>query len=331
MNITGCMIVDGTRTTLLLSLVSELFEISLTGRKIRSCMERDVWKSAFYSIFIFCYLLENRLRDKREIISHSSRNSSVVLFSMAVSILYVLTIICPTYAQTDALSTGKAKYFVALMRADFHSQNDLVEIYSSYLNNDDIALSHPNEENLGNTMQLPGKHGVQYFSLSEIMRNVDSLKARGVDIVSYDLEKENASSQELKDPVASVKTASEAVHKDNMKFMVSHSMMLTADFGTQFAPFVDIYNIQAQSLQSRPNEYNDFVEQTVRELRSVNPEISITVQVSTARGSLEGMKESIALVIDIVDGTSSWYTDDREGLNRLSNFVKWFDNNYRKE
>jgi hypothetical protein len=288
-------------------------------------------KSAFYSIFIFCYLLENSLRDKREIINYSSRNSSVVLFSMVVSILWVLIPICPTYAQTDALSTGKSKFFVALMRADFHSQNDLVEIYSSYLNNDDIALSHPNEENLGNTMQLPGIHGVQYFSLSKIMLNVDSLKARGVDIVSYDLEKENASSQELKDPVASVKTASEAVHKNNMKFMISPSMMLTADFGTQFAPFVDIYNIQAQSLQSRPNEYNDFVEQTVRELRSVNPEISITAQVSTARGSLEGMKESIALVIDIVDGTSSWYTDDREGLNRLSSFVKWFDNNYRKE
>jgi hypothetical protein len=262
-------------------------------------------------------------------IEYSSMNSPVVFFPMAVSILSILVLTCHTYAQTDVPLADKAKYFVALMRSDFHSQSDLVELYSSNLNNDDIALSHPNEGNLENTIQLPGKHGVQYFKLSEIMLNVNSLKARGVDIVSYDLEKENASSQELKDPVASVRTASETVRKNNMLFMLSPSMMITADFGTQFAPFVDIYNIQAQSLQSRPNEYNDFVEHTVRELRSANPEISISVQVSTARGSLEGMKESIALVIDIVDGASSWYTDDHQGLNRLSSFVEWFNDNYR--
>jgi hypothetical protein len=248
---------------------------------------------------------------------------------MTLFIFCALSFCCHTYAQPDVVSTGKTKYFVAIMRADYNDQDDLLETYRSYLDDGDIALSHPHEENLDNTMQLPGQHGVQYFSLSEIRLNVSSLRAQGVDIVSYDLEKENASYHELKDPVASVRAASELVHRNNMKFMVSPSMMLTADFGTQFAPFVDIYNIQAQSLQSRPDEYNDFVEQTVRDLRLANPEISISAQVSTARGSLEGMKKSIASVIDIVDGTSSWYTDDRQGLNRLNSFLKWFNDNYR--
>jgi hypothetical protein len=293
-------------------------------------METNETSSYSYLILIFCYVIECGL-DKEKVIKHSIRNNSFVFISLAISIPGALSLSCQTYAQTDELPAGKAKFFVAIMRADHSNQHGLIDLYGSYLNDDDIALSHPNEENLQNTMQLPGKHGVQYFLLSEIMLNVTSLKAQGVDIVSYDLEKENASYNELKDPVASVKAASEVVHKNNMKFMISPSIKLTADFGTQFAPFVDIYNIQAQSLQSRPNEYNNFVEQTVRELRSANPEISISVQVSTARGSLEGMKKSIMSVIDIVDGTSSWYTDDRTGLNKLGGFVKWFDNKYRQE
>jgi hypothetical protein len=294
-------------------------------------MGRNITSSAFHLILLFCLLPVNGLAVQEKIKQYSRRKNPVVFLPMTVLIFCALSFCCHTYSQPDVVSAGKTKYFVAIMRADYNNQDDLVEMYSPYLNDGDIALSHPHKENLENTLQLPGSHGVQYFSLSEIRLNVDSLKAQGVDIVSYDLEKQNASYQELKDPVSSVRAASEVVHENNMKFMISPSMKITADFGTQFAPFVDIYNIQAQSLQSRPNEYNDFVEQTVRELRSANPEISISVQVSTARGSLEGMKKSIALVIDTVDGTSSWYTNDRKGLDRLSSFVKWFNDNYRQE
>ena len=308
-------------------------KIRLTIRRIKSIFEKDTTSFASYLILGLFYLIKYELKVKAKIAKHSSRNNSLVSFSFAVSILYAIILNCDVYAQidNDKLSEDEDKFFVAKMRADYDNQYELVELYSTYWNEGDIALSHPNEENLEYTMQLPGQHGVQYFSVSEIRSNVATLKAEGVDIVSYDLEKEYSSNSDLKDPVASVKTASEIVHQYNMKFMITPSIMLTADFGAQFAPFVDIYNIQAQSLQSRPNEYNNFVEQTVRELRSANPEISISAQVSTARGSLENMKKSIASVIDIVDGTSSWYTDDRKGLNKLSGFIKWFNDKYRQE
>ncbi|HEU4446341.1 MAG TPA: hypothetical protein VFR94_16840 [Nitrososphaeraceae archaeon] len=287
---------------------------------------------------IICYLIpyrfRNKSRDKNKIIKYSTGNNSLVFLSIAASILYAISIIYTVSAQTDdemSPADDKNKYFVAKMRADYDDQDELVKLYSSHWNDGDIALSHPNEENLEYTMQLPGEHGVQYFSLSEIKSNVASLKAKGVDIVSLDLEKEYSSNLDLEDPVASVKAASEIVHKYDMKFMISPSIMLTADFGTQFAPFVDIYNIQAQSLQSRPNEFNDFVKEIARDLRSANPEISISTQVSTARGSLDNMKRSISSVVDIVDGISSWFTDDRNGLNKLNGFIRWFNNEYRQE
>jgi hypothetical protein len=284
--------------------------------------------------YLIPYILRKKCRDKDKIIKYPSENTPLIFFSIAASILYAICFTYTVSAQTDddvPLPDDKNKYFVAKMRADYDDQDELVKIYSSHWNDGDIALSHPNEENLDYTMQLPGEHGVQYFSLSEITTNVASLKAKGVDIISLDLEKQYSSNLDLEDPVASVKVASENVHRYNMKFMISPSIMLTSEYGSQFAPFVDLYNIQAQSLQTRPNEFNDFVEEVVRELRSANPDISISAQVSTARGSLESMKRSISSVVDIVDGISSWFTDDRVGLVKLNGFIKWFNNEYRQE
>ncbi len=234
-----------------------------------------------------------------------------------------------TSSFTTVISADIEKYFVAIMRANHDNQQTLIETYKPYVNSEDKILSHPNDENLQYTMQLPGKHGVQYFSLDEIRSNVASLKAQGVDIISYDLEKEYSPNSDLQNPLASVKAASEVVHQNKMKFMITPSINLTTHYGTQFAPFVDMYNIQAQSLQSKPYEYRYYVDQIVKELRLANPEMAISVQVSTTRGTLESMKKSFWLVADIVDGTSSWYSNDLGGLNKIRSFIEWFNHKYR--
>ena len=232
--------------------------------------------------------------------------------------------------QVPQTETNERKYFIAIMRTNHDIQDDLLSLYIPYLDNDDKILSHPNEQNLQHTMQLPGEHGVQYFSLSEIRSKVATLKKLGVDIVSYDLEKEGSPARDLSDPVTSVKLASDAVHRNGLKFMVAPSRELTSLYGDQFAKFVDIYDVQAQSLQSKPNEYKDYVEQIVKKLRSSNPEISISAQVSTERGSLDSMRNSISLVAESVDGVTSWYSGDQKALGKLKSFVKWFSDKYKK-
>jgi hypothetical protein len=79
----------------------------------------------------------------------------------------------------------------------------------------------------------------------------------------------------LIDPVKSVKLASDVVHRNGLKFMLAPSREYTSLYGAQFAKFADIYDVQAQSLQSKPNEYKGYVEQIVKKLRSSNREISI--------------------------------------------------------
>ena len=225
--------------------------------------------------------------------------------------------------------TDSQKHFVSIMRANYDDQSQLVDLYSSYINKADIALSHPNEENLEFTMQIPvGEHGVQYFSLEEIKSKAASLRSDGVDIISYDIEKEYSPSADIQDPVATVREVCQEVHKYKMKCMVTPARALTTQFGAQIAEYVDFYNIQAQGLQAQPSQYKAYVENIVSKLRSANSEMSITVQVSTSRGTLDNMKESFSQVADIVDGVSCWYSNDSEGLNMLGDFVQWFKQNY---
>ena len=79
--------------------------------------------------------------------------------------------------------------------------------------------------------------------------------------------------------------------------------------------------------QSQTSSKN-YVEQIVKKLRSSNAEISITAQVSTDRGSLDSMKNSISLVAESVDGVTSWYSGDQKALIKLESFVKWFSEKY---
>ena len=82
-------------------------------------------------------------------------------------------------------------------------------------------------------------------------------------------------------------------------------------------------------MQSKPDEYKNYIEQIVKKLRSNNAEISIAAQVSTDRGSLDSMKNSISLVAESVGGVTSWYSGDQKALSKLESFVKWFSDKYK--
>ena len=166
------------------------------------------------------------------------------------------------------LHQNTSKYFVAIMRTNPNIQKDLLSLYMPYLDSKDKVLSHPDGDNLQHTLQLSGEHGVQYFSLAEIRSNARLLKQQGVEIVSYDLESEGSPEGDMRYPVTSVKLASTIVHENGMKFMIAPSRVLTSLYAAEFAEYVDIYSIQAQSLQSQPNEYKKYVEETVIELTS---------------------------------------------------------------
>jgi hypothetical protein len=181
---------------------------------------------------------------------------------------------------------------------------------------------------------LDGIHGVEFFSLAEIRQYAPTLKAKGFDYVSYDLEPGATYSpqSEVDDPVGSVRRASEIAHANGLLLEVAPSRAITTAYGEQLAPYVDMYHIQSQALQGRPADFESYVKTMSEKLRAANPSLkSVTIQFSTNREAASGMtlQETMQhdwnLCSDYVDGLTVWFSNNDASLSVLRIFVDWFD------
>ena len=247
-----------------------------------------------------------------------------------------------TQNQLPPAPANGGKYLLATM-LQYVNTDTLVDIYQPNMASSDKPRIHVGlnkqitDAQLNGLLSLPGQHGAEYFSLAEIKANSPQLKAKGIEVIDYDLEPGDGHSPsgDLANPVASIKAASQAAHASGLLFRCSPARALTTSYGVQMAPYCDQFHIQAQALQDRPAEYESYVEGMVAKLRAANPSIQISVQVSTQRDAasgmtlLETMKTDFARVADKVDGVSVWYSNDAQALSVLESFSEWFDANYR--
>jgi hypothetical protein len=247
----------------------------------------------------------------------------------------------PPAEEPPVVSEPADKYFMATM-LQYVDTNSQVNMYKPYMILSDKARIHVGlnkqvtNAQLDGLLSLPGSHGMEYFSLAEIKANAPLLKAKGIEFIDYDLEPGtgHSPSSDLADPVASIRAASKAAHDNGLLFQCSPSKKITTDYGAQLAQYCDQYHIQAQSLQGSPSQYESFVKSIVAKLRQNNPDIVISVQLSTQRESasgmslLETMKHDFARVADDVDGVSLWFANNDSSLNIVESFAKWFDANY---
>jgi hypothetical protein len=235
------------------------------------------------------------------------------------------------------------KYLLATL-LQYVDTDELVDIYKPNMLNSDKPRIHVGlnkqvtDSQLNGLLSLPGQHGFEFFSLAEIKANAPKLKAKGIEVIDYDLEPGDghSPSSDLANPVASIKAASQAAHDNGLLFRCSPARALTTTYGAQMAPYCDQYHIQAQALQDRPSEYESYVEGMVTKLRAANPNVQISVQVSTQREAasgmtlLETMKTDFARVADKVDGVSVWFSNDDQALSVVKSFSEWFNANYRQ-
>ena len=70
----------------------------------------------------------------------------------------------------------------------------------------------------------------------------------------------------------------------------------------------------------------------IANLKNANPNLLISVHVSTEQGNLPGLslletiKQCVDSVMDVADGVSLWYGGDN--LDTLDSFVEWYNNKY---
>lgn len=262
----------------------------------------------------------------------------------AIPVLTMLLLSVFAVSQATEASAASEKAFVAtvLQFVDISKQYDA---YNPYLNTSpDRARIHVGLEKSITEGQLdminslpPEQKGAEFFSLAEIKEFAPKAKALGFTYLDYDLEpgRGHSPSKDLADPVGSVKEAAEAAHQAGLLFNVSPSKKLTIQYGEEFAKYVDMYHIQAQSLQHKPAAYLSFVKETAAKLKNANLDISITVQLSATRGAAPGLtlqetfEENWNNVRPYVDGISIWFSPST--VDDMEAFASWFDEHGRYE
>jgi hypothetical protein len=230
------------------------------------------------------------------------------------------------------------KFFLAtfLQYVDKDSQT---EIYKPNMGSEDrTRLRHSVDRGLQpeyveDSLSLPGPAGVSFTTSKQVIDNAKRVKDLGFRFIEFNLEPGLSSDSDNNDVVGAMKRAAEAAHQQGLEFLAAPSRVYTTDYGPQIAPFVDYYHIQAQALQDEGvDEYSDYVHTTISKLKNANPDLIITVQVST-RGDnapglslLETLKQCTDSVMDTADGVSLWYGGD--DLDTLESFVEWYNEKY---
>jgi hypothetical protein len=240
-------------------------------------------------------------------------NSDVMLFPFGSSFGSAITNM-PHHALTPHYTGGK--YLVPIMRTRA-DQNILLSIYTPVIDTGDYVLMHPSDSNIDSASQLKpaaGNMGVEYFSLSAIKANAPILGSKGVTFISYDIEANFSPSSDLVNPVSSMQKAAAITHQYGLQFMAAPSHLLTDKYYSSFA----------KAFESNPSKYGVYVHNTISKLKNAHPGMPVTVETSTASGTVSQMEQCFSLAADVADGSSNWYTDDSAGYTALQQYLTWF-------
>jgi hypothetical protein len=292
--------------------------VSMIGSCIKKCQASGLFLATIIATMTILVLSSN--------VIHSVNYAFGDPFSLPFAAEDSAQASSPTLS-VDSFSSGKI--LVALMKATYSNQPELVNLYKPYIRSTDYVKMKPNTNNLNYAFQLVGMKGVEYFSLSEIKNNVATLKSKGINFISYDLEKSYSPSSDMADPVSSMRQASNVVHNFGLKFVAAPSHILTDKYYSKFAPLADVYDLQAQAFQPNPSSYQNYVDGIVPKLKTAHPGMPVITELSTNKGDLQNMKRAFSLVAGRVNGVVIWYSNTSEDINQISKFLAWFQQNYR--
>jgi hypothetical protein len=242
-------------------------------------------------------------------------------------------------AQTPTTTTtAQNKFFLALF-LQYVDKDNQTNIYGPNMaDNDQTRLRVRDQltlnlDYISAAKNLPGPAGVTFKSSQAIVDNAKHVKDLGFDFIEFNLERGLSPSSDYNNVVSAMKRAADAAHAQGLEFRATPSRYFTTQYGSQIAPYVDYYHIQAQSLQDDGiKAYSDYVRMQIAKLKNANPNLLISVHVSTEQGNLPGLslletiKQCVDSVMDVADGVSIWYGGDN--LDTLNSFVEWYNNKY---
>jgi hypothetical protein len=125
-----------------------------------------------------------------------------------------------------------------------------------------------------------------------------------MDIVGYNLERGPSNRpDEQADPVGSVQRMRALADQYGLQVALGPDHAFALSHGVAMAPYVDLFILQIQRAQTDPQAVREFVLPLVQELRRVNPDLEISVQVRT-EGDVNALVELLASLRQELDGVS---------------------------
>jgi len=179
----------------------------------------------------------------------------------------------------------------------------LVDWFNSVAGPNDIArLENTNQLNLFDQITV-GRKLLVFKSATEAERLIPGI-ANQVDIIGYNLEHDPANPADERDnPVASVRRMRALADKYGLVLAFGPDHDFALSDGVEIAPFVDIFVLQVQRVQTEPQTVFDFVLPLVPQLRKANPNLQISIQVRT-EGDVEAIADLVSELKDYLDGIS---------------------------
>lgn len=131
-----------------------------------------------------------------------------------------------------------------------------------------------------------------------------------MDIIGYNLEHGPSNRMdEQQDPVGSVRRARALADQYGMQLAFGPDHNFALEYGPQIAPYVDIFVLQVQRVQTEPETVREFVVPLVAQLRQANPQLEISVQLRT-EGDTKALADLLLSLDGVVDGVSILTNDD---------------------
>jgi len=148
-----------------------------------------------------------------------------------------------------------------------------------------------------------GRKLVVFKSAADASQAVPVLRDR-MDIIGYNLEAGPGTPvDEQANPVASIRAMQDLARANNMLLAVGPDRNFALTYGVAIAPYVDIFVIQVQRIQTDPESVRAFVIPLAEALRQANPNIQVSVQVRT-EGDVVALADLIDSMRNHLDGVS---------------------------
>jgi hypothetical protein len=215
-----------------------------------------------------------------------------------------------------------------VLRANFPDQQGLANMYKQYLNSNDYVFGALSDKQIADL--LPGTKIASFASLAGIQSGASNLRSNGIAVIGYDLEKALSPASDMSNPLTAIKSASNIAHQNGLTFMLLAGFpFVDATDASKFAPYVDIYNIQAQGSEKSPTRYQMIVSGISDAVKAANPKAIVITQVALTQGTVNDMEQSFSLVAKDVNGILVHYGLTPDQLPMLNQFYNWFQQNYR--